>query len=521
MRSFSFSRDKNALSYWPGLILLCASVILALFCYKNIGAGWDENIQREIGRVTYEYVFNGDQTLKGHGDNALGTGFELPLMMIEKSLHLTDVGEIYFMRHLVTHFFFLFSVFCAYILALRLFKDQKIACLAFILLAFTPRMYAHSFFNSKDIPFLSAFIISFLVCQLAFEKRRSLLYLLLGIACGYASSIRAMGILLLPAISFFLIADVFRARYLKEKIKPSVIALILFISGFCAMLYASWPVLWSAPIDNFASAFARLSHISWNGKLLLNGNPIYAASLPVSYLPTWICITIPEVWLIAGITGFIWVIVAFFRSPKKYLFDDRNRNFLLYVACFIGPLLMVTALNSVDYDDWRHVYFVYPSFVMLALFAIHKLATGKKRIIIWAACVAQIGYISYFMMTDYPYQQVYFNHFVSHKDEYLRYHYDMDYWGPAYYQGMQYLLAHDHSDSIKVSGTKTLVEDAYVFMPPAERKRIILIREEAADSADYYFTNFRTHPEDYNYPENYYQIQVLNSTIFRIYKTHK
>ncbi len=190
--------NNTSIRIWPGIVLFFASVVVGLSLYQDYGISWDEPIQREIGTLTYNYVSKGDQAFKSSEFRDLGTGFELVLVFIEKKLHIEDSRDIYLARHLATHLLFLLSVFCGYILCLRLFKDQFIACLGFVLLAFMPRIYAHSYFNSKDIPFLCSFIITFMVGQMAFEKNRSGWYLLLGLAAGYATSIRAMGILLVP-----------------------------------------------------------------------------------------------------------------------------------------------------------------------------------------------------------------------------------------------------------------------------------------------------------------------------------
>jgi hypothetical protein len=518
MKHFDNSANRSSPASWPGVVLLCLSVIVGLLCYKNYGMSWDEPIQRGIGRVTYDYVTNGNQLLKTYEDRDLGTGFEYPLIKLEKSLHLTDTRDIYLMRHIVTHLFFLLSVFCGYLLAMRLFKDQFIAILAFILLAFTPRIYAHSFFNTKDIPFFSVFIITFLIAQVAFEKNKPAWYLLLGCACGYATSIRPMGIMLVPCITTFLLIDYCRNIYLEEKTTTAIFNGLLFVIGFCGLLYAAWPLLWSAPLFYFTEEIKTQAHIFFDGYVLFRGSIISARQLPWDYLPVWFAITVPEVWLLAGLTGFIWVNISFFKRPLQYLLNVPQRNLLLYIACFAAPVIAVIALHSVNYDDWRHLYFIYPSFVMLALFAIHKLATRRRRIIVLSVCGAQILAVAFFMVRYHPFQQVYFNHLVSHKKEFLRNNYDLEYWGCAYTNGMEYILAHDTAAIIRIDHGLDPTMNAYFFIPAEQRKRIVIV--DSTGHPDYLITNFRNHPADYNYPHIMYNIEVLNSSILRVYKVH-
>ncbi len=469
-----------------------------------------------MGITSYDYIFSRDTSLLNSGDWAKGVAFELPLIFIEKQFHITDTRDIYLMRHLVTHLFFLVSVFCGYILVLRLLKNQFIACLGFLLFAFNPRIYAHSYFNSKDIPFLAALIITFTVCQVAFEKNKTTWYILLGMACAYATSIRAMGILFALCVSLFFISDIITAVSRKEKPGMVVPNFVLFIITFCGFLYATWPLLWTAPVHNFIGAFLDLSHNIWHGKTLLNGVNYPGDKLPWTYIPLWFSITIPVLWLLSGIAGLVWVIVSFVRTPQDYLRNTPQRNYLMYAACFITPVISVIALDSTNYDDWRHLYFIYPSFVMLVLFTVHKLLKGGKKSIVIAACLAQIVFTTFFMVNSHPFQQVYFNQLVSHKEEFLRKNYDLEYWGCADKQALEYILAHDNSPTVKVWVSLNPVWNNSMILPEAARKRIELVN--SADQATSFMTNFRNHPDDYNYPTIFYEIKELNSTILRVYK---
>lgn len=510
--------NKIIASYFPGIILFTVSSLLTILSFKDYGVAWDESIQRGIGITTYNYVFHNDPALKTVEFRDLGTGFELPLIFIEKLLKLHDSRDIYLMRHLATSLFFLISVFCGYILALRLFKNQFIACLGFILLAFHPRIYAHSFFNSKDIPFLSAFIVAFLLCEIAFTKNKPLWYFIMGLGCGYVTSIRIMGILLFPCMTLFFLIDFFRSIYLKEKGRPVIFNFMLFTIGLFGMLYISWPILWSNPIHYFGEEFSSLSHIKWFGDVFFQGQNIRGDKLPLSYLPVWFSITMPELWLLAGICGIVWIIWLFWRKPLQFILNTPERNFLLYLICFAGPVITVIILNSVDYDDWRHLYFIYPSFVMLALFAINKLAVGKKKIIVQSLCFLQTINVIFFIIKNQPFSQVYFNHLVAHKSEYLKDNYDMDYWDTGYKKGLEYILSHDNSPSINIYCVSGPIIENMGILPQSLRDRIKIVHEEKY--ADYFITNFRNHPQEYNYPNIFYGIKVLNSTILRVYKTH-
>jgi len=503
-------------SYWPGFILFLVALAIGLSIYQDYGVSWDEPIQRGMGRVSYNYVFNNDPSLLQFNERSHGVAFELPLIILEKRMHITDQRDIYLMRHLVTHLFFLVSVFFGYILCLRLFKDQFLACLGFVLLAFNPRIYAHSFFNTKDIPFLSAVIILFAITQIAFEKNKRGWYILMAVACAYATSIRVMGILFAACISLFFIADIINAIRRKEKTGKATGNFLLFITVFCGILYATWPILWTRPVFHFKEEFQALSHIYWSGFVLLNGVNYPGDTLPWFYVPEWFSITMPVLWLFAGLTGFTWLLVSFFKKPGTYFENTPQRNFIMYAICFSVPVIAVIALHSILYDDWRHVYFIYPSFVMLILFALQKIATGYKRKIVIVLCILQIGVTSVFMVRNHPFEHIYFNQLVSHKKEFLRTHFDLDYWGCSDMQSLEYILAHDNADSIKVWRSLDPVGNNLGMIPATSRKRIILV--DSSDHPAYFITNFRNHPGDYPYTNICFEMKVLNSTILRVYK---
>jgi hypothetical protein len=486
--------------------------------------GWDEPAQRQPAILSVEYIMHGKQDLFTKPSDNHGAGFELLLVGVEKILHLNDYKAIYEMRHLVTNIFFLIGVFCGYVLVLRLFKNKYLAILAFAMLAFAPRLYAHSFFNSKDLPFLSMIIVTLMFCQMAFEKNKAALFLALGLACGYATSIRIMGSMFFCFIIAFLLIDMLMQLKKKEKITGTIINMVLFSVGFCFLLYISWPYLWKSPIHTFVDSFGKMSHFGWKGALLFDGQILTSDKpLPWNYFPTWFMISNPELWLIAGFAGIGIVVYNFFKKPAVFFQNTHERNFLLYLGCFIVPIFAVIILKSVIYDDWRHLYFVYPSFVFMAIYGIDWLLNKYKakivKQIIYGACILQVGLLSIFMVKNHPFSQVYFNSFVSHDDEYLRKHYDLEYWGCSFKQALDYLVANDTAKVIKVCCIHTTPLDNNIMMlPKDQRSRIKFV--EQAQNADFFITNFRIHPDDFPSNNIEYDIQVLNSTIMRIYNMH-
>jgi hypothetical protein len=495
---------KHIKAYYPGILLLIVAFLISLLTYKDYGIAWDEPAQKLIGDVNYRYVFENDTTLLSFADKEYGAAFELPLIFLEKAFHLTDTREIYIARHLANHLFFLISVFFGYTLIYRLFGKQHLAVIGFIMLAFAPRIYAHSFFNTKDIPFLGAILISLTICQAAFEKLKSYLFLLLGISAGYFTGIRIMGIIPAGLMLALLVTDIVLALIRKQQFKKPLVHLLLFIVGFSVCLYVVWPFLWKDPVGNLLHCFEKLAHKE------------LAAKIPMSYLPEWFSITNPPIWLLAGLAGTVWVITDVCRKPMQYINNTLNRNFIIYLFCFLVPCGLVVFFNAVIYDDWRHLYFIYPSFVLLALFFFNELSVRNYTKPLIAIGAAQIAAIAWFMVANHPFQQVYFNRFVSHDKEYLRKHYDFDYWGTSVYQAYLHLLASHPTAVFKVyqPGFDLYISNNLAMLPAESRKRIQL---GTMEQSDYFITTYRYHPEDFEYPV-FHAITALNSTIVCIYK---
>ena len=509
---------KQLTTYLPGITLFFICVFIGLLVYRNYGIAWDEPEQRLIGATSYDYAVHGNKELLTFKDKEYGAGFEVPLILLERHLFLTDSREIYLMRHLVTHLFFLVSMFCGYVLFYRLFKDQVIACLGYLMLTFSPPIYAHSFFNTKDIPFLAMMVICFMIAQLAFEKNRWWGYLLLGIVVGYSTSIRVMGIMVAVLVLAFLLIDLVTAIIARKKPHKGLANIFLFAVGFCVMLYVSWPYLWANPIVNFSVAYDKMSHYVFYAGVLINGKYVLSHDLPNSYFITYFLITNPELWLALGAAGICLLLTDMIRKPLSFLKNGIDRNFLLYWACFLVPIFAIIYLHAVIYDGWRHLYFVYPAFVLLVLYLIHRIAKGRYRQAVYGSCIVQFAFLGYFMIKNHPVEQAYFNSLVSHKKEYLRKNYEFDYWGVSYKLALEYLVATHPTGPIRLCfGPGAMpAQNNMMLLKPADRSRI---QTGECDSADYFITNLRWHgTEDLPNPVEY-SVLVLNSTAVCLYRT--
>jgi hypothetical protein len=497
-----------------GIILLVVACVIALISYDEYGISWDEAIQRETGKISYEYAFSDSQDLLKWKDRDYGVAFELPLIIIEKALDLRDSRSIFLIRHLVTHFFFLISAFFCFLLIDFLYKNKLLATIGFLLIVLHPRLYAHSFFNTKDIPFMSMFLICLYFNAVAFRKKQNKYFFLLGIGVGLLINLRIIGMLLFSLIPFFLMIDLFKEKNYEVNIKLGLI----FIFTTIATLYISWPFLWINPLENFVFAFQNMSKFRWAGTVLFNGQFIKATELSWDYILRWFSITTPICYLIAGLLGSILLVFHFFKKPSIYLSNCKQRNNLFFLICFLFPVVIVIAIHSVLYDGWRQLYFIYPGFVLLCIYGLNFLyEKSMKKLVVISSFITFI-FIGFFMVKSHPFQHVYFNEFVDTKSpEYLRKQFELDYWGTSYKQSLEYILKHDHSPSINVSVENYPGRCNRKILTFKERKRINFVKPE---KATYFITNYRWHPQDYGNleQEKWHSIKVGNNTINTIFR---
>lgn len=476
-----------------GLFLFLGFALIGIINLNDYGISWDEPRQHWTGTVSYDKIHHGDrQHLQGYKDRAYGVAVELPLIYIEKILGLKDTRDIYLMRHLVTHFLFLLSAWCFYLLVLRLYQSRWLAVLGFLAIALHPRLYAHSFFNSKDVPFMALFIIALWLAAIAFDRKGVRDFIWLGIITGLLINARVLGILMVAGVSGLMVIDLLGKRDHKQVLRN----LGIFIGVTALTLYASFPFLWVKPFANFVAVFEEMSKYPWTRDVLFMGQILPANEVPWYYSLAWFGNTTPIILLIGGIVGIATFLVYLIKKPLHFFRSDTDRNVLLHLAIFIAPFVAIMALDSNVYDGWRQVYFVYPAFILLLMYGVSQLRSTKVWIPVLTVLSLSMLTTAIHLIQLHPHQQVYFNILQRGKAHHeLRQTWEMDYWGASYLQGLEYILEQDDSDTIKVAVSTAPGEFNQIILPQVERVRL---QYTEPNEADYFLTNYRWHPKSYS-----------------------
>jgi hypothetical protein len=390
------------------------------------------------------------------------------------------------------------------------------------MLLLSPRIYAQSFFNSKDIPFMCMFIICLLACVIAFRNKRIRNFILFGILSGFLINIRIMGIVIPAIVSALVLVDIIRRQGRKQVLINYLVYLLMTF----ATLYLTWPWLWKDPVGHFELAFSAMSKYKWEGNILMNGIFVNATAIDWKYIPQWFGLTTPVIYLLFGIIGFMFLAFRFLRKPLDFISQTNGRNQLVFLACFAGPVISVILLHSVLYDGWRQMYFIYPSFLLLSIYGLSSLLKSKfflgdlPKIFTILLLLISFAGTSLTMIKSHPFEDVYFNVLLPKKDQYLRRTFELDYWGTSYKQALEYIVSHDNSPILKIKVANDPGEHNLNILKAEDRKRICYVTEE--NQATYFITNYRWHPKDYNYPKEkkIFSLTIQNSEICSAWKLH-
>jgi len=493
---------------------------LGLLLYQDYGLTWDDLAQVEIGELNFNYAYQGDPALFSLKNRYYGPLFEMLLHWITRDL--ADPQR-FFSRHLLTFFSFYLGMIFFYKLTKRITRNWLFGLLGCIILLLSPRIFAHSFYNSKDIPFMAMFIIAVYTLIKFLDKKNLLNALIHALGSAMLIALRAPGILI-PALTLgFLLLEVL-VRSKRTSIKMTILTGVLYaiITGGLTILF--WPILWHDPLNEFINALQQMSKFPWlGGVVFYRAQFVDAQQLPWHYIPLWILITTPLAYLALAGLGAIKESISFFAS-KGLIVTARKRNFLILTAWSVLPILAVISLKSVLYDAWRQMFFIYPAivlFAMLGLQAIYNLRTAQlpRQVFIAISILIFLGIILAplnFMLNNHPHQNVYFNRLGGEDMARVKRHYELDYWGLSYKQGLEYILANDPSDTIMINVANAPGKINSHILPFEQAARLQYV--ETPEEADYFLTNYRYHPESYEYENEVQSIMVGNVSILSIFK---
>jgi len=514
-----------------------ALLILGMNIYKDYGISWDERVERIDGAVSLRYInqyfgvtspglermlakqnYPASIELDSYKDRYYPTGFNLPIEAAIQWLQLEDEQQAYYFRHLFTFLIVLLGAFAIFSLANRRYNDWRIGLLAVTFFILSPRFFAESFYNSKDLVLLAFFAFAMNTLIVFVLRPQISTALLHSLATALAMNIRLMAIVIPMMTIAILLVRILR----REVAWPKVVATtLIYLAGLACLMTVAWPLLWADPMGRFLDALSFMRHYLFVQDNFYLGQVISSIHLPWHFLPVWIGITTPIPYLVLFLFGTLVILHNVYQSKLRLWKDANQLQDLIFLGLFFAPILGVIILHSVIYDSWRHLYFIYPAFLMLTMRGmvaiwekLYHHAVLKKCFIL-TLCLSLL-YIASWMIRAHPLQNVYFNLLAGNN---LKARFDLDYWGLSNRQALEYILAHDTRDKIVIKvGSFTFLPLSLSIMSPADRQRIAF--SEDLNEADYIISNYRLNQTDYaNFDPRYmayHDIRVGNEIILSI-----
>ncbi len=502
-------------------VFLGLLVLLGLALHRDYGMSWDEPSDRLNAFVSAKYValrlapalarrqprLADVPDLRQYRDADHGVLFMLPWVALEALWPGSDPAEWAYRRHLAGFLLFVAGVWAVYRLGRARLGSWRWGLVGAGLLVLSPRIFAEAFYNYKDIVFLSLFALGMLTLTRLLRRPTAGRALLHALATAAAIDVRTMGVLL-PLLTLGFGALEMGCR--PGRLWAFARAAALYLPVAAGLVVLGWPYLWESPVGHFLAALRSFGHYSKPLEVFYLGRFVSVQALAWHYAPVWLLITTPLPYVALFGAGLVALgRAAWQMGLSRWLRRTTARRDLLVLAWFFGPLLGVMLLHSAIYDGWRHLYFVYPAFVLIAgqgLRAVWRAwrrwrspaapwPTGARSAGVVLALVA-LGtvQVAWRIAAGHPFQYAYFS-FLPGKT--IEQNFERDYWGLSVKQGLQWLLAHDPRPVLTVVMDERTAVTLLInqkMLPPADRARLRIVPPA---EAEYYFTIYRWHPRPY------------------------
>ncbi len=434
-------------------------LIIMLFLSKDFGMNWDESGFSLYGeKIAKFYLSLGqDKSVLEKDPNYdiailyYGGFFEFLVWSLTKIIH----SQVYIARHGLTAFFGFLAILFTGLTAKEL-TGWKTGILAMLLIFLTPVFLGNSMHSFKDIPFAASYIISIYYLVKITKELPSPNYktiALLTASIGLAISLRVGGVIILVYLLLFWFIKTIYTYFLNKSvptelvengelieeqnnnslpslqkfIKNSILFLFIIFVGSYFIGIFFWPYALLHPFTGVLESLRQLSNVQyWNGYPLFNGEWYNSWAVPWNYIPVWVLITTP---LFIPLS-FICLLIAL--SKKAWSKEDLI-YLLIIVFSALFPVVYVIIKKSNLYDSWRHLYFIYPSIVVVAAAGIDKslaLLDYSSKIFLVILLGIFIIEPTMFMARNYPNYSFYFSPIIGGIKGAFK-NYEIDYYGTS------------------------------------------------------------------------------------------
>ena len=511
---------------------------ICLIYIKDFGVTLDDEIYYLNGLHTYEYVKNLFLSILNKDINIdlyknklkeWPIIFEFFLVFLSDIIGIKNIDKVYLLSHQLNFIFFCLALIIFYKLVQKRFNNFYLSFLSILLIILSPRIFGESFYNSRDIFFMSLFIFYSYSAYIFLEKKNYSNVIIFSILTALLINTKILGII---PIALFSLIYIYNFLNTSKKLVNEKKIIISFIFTTIISIYILWPYLWANPIVNLYLAFKNILVLHEN-LIVVNyyfGSYIHSDMMPWHYRTVWFLITTPIIIILLFIIGMISQSFKIFDALKKSL--NKNYNFnnnlffdLYFFFTFVITFFLVIELNASKFGGWRHLYFLYPIVIYFSIYCIkflkNKFTNKLSIIILFFLLTINMTFNFFWVLKNHPNQYLYFN--LLNKKYFMK-NFDLDWWGVTHKTIIDYILKNDDSDKIYVYAKGfTSLRDTYLYLSKENKSRIILSN---FSDAKYIIDNKMKRIRPYNFKYNneyskYYILKVDGEVVTEVYIKNK
>jgi len=545
-----FRKDSLKLKHLS-ILFFFTVFLLGILLFKDYGVSLDERFHRNNALFWHDYVksFISDtnssavnesinllkERIKTKGNFVSGVPSIQPVPLailyefFVEAANLKNSKNIYQYRHLYNFIIYFLGLFFFYRLIYNRYGSYFYSLLGCLFLFLTPRFFSESFYNPQDIFFLSLTIINMYTGINFLRKPNFKNTFSFSLSSALSIDTRIMGFVSVFVILLFFVLKLLRSKKFSQNNSKFI---FYSIPLTFLLIVIFWPFLWGSPFKNFVFALSELSSVKFFVTNLYFGQYISSIAVPWHYHIVWIGITSPIIIILLFLIGLFFLLrrIVFRIMKLNEDFNDIWRGDKemsdIYFLIIIILSIYLFINQSLGYSGWRHLYFIYPSIIMIALSGFYNLHFFVKiklfRFLFYTLVIMNLSYLAYWNYKFHPYQYVYFN--LMFKNNFNN-NFDKDYWGLSNKNSLEYIIKNSTNFPVKIA-TKSFasLEKSSLILNEKDKRKIEIIYN--LDNADYVITNYikRLRNEfiiDMNKYKKYHEILVDGKPINTVYKKIK
>ena len=580
--------SKHLTSTNIAILIFVIYFIVGMLIFRDYGISTDEPIERQTSLSNYTFImerlmassendavrevlYHTTNLMDWH-DRYYGVALQTLTVIIEHARGFTmSYREIFLIRHAFTFInYFIASIFFFLILRRR-FGDGFFPVVGVLFFILYPRFFGESFFNIKDVLFFAWCVIaSYFTLRWLEDENKSAFIAPAAITLAIATNTRILGLsILLLACGFAIMQGLRRKGTLGHNVKKSFHLLAFTFVAYVIIT----PFTWENPIKNTIDTFFHFMRFQpWNWTHFYMGEMIYR-EVPWHYIPVWMSITVPILYILTFLIGFIVIGIGATRTlysvlpiarvlrrfsasnppagdntdhDKQILFDspasggcglsmvdepiENDENVsemptktktnpihlydLFFMAMFTFTLLGFIGLGISMYEGWRHAYYIFLPFLYIAIYGLYrayKFYHRDGKITKYSFIGAVYAYMMYLLIWMVINHPYQYVYFNLVGRQFAEENFTLDYWYVANIDLARYALDSSDEPVITFSGGHRFL----LLLTEEERERVAFAAEY---NADFYIRGSRL---EYEWrmeppPEGFHEAKVIRVDGMRI-----